>query len=1440
MATSSCQMLLACSPDKELQIVKKALSQSKATSFHLTTVANVKELRAQLKQGWNGLVLMSENFSRRPLAELLEDFSNSYAMPPVLLLLNASDPGHRAIAYQRGAYAWFTLNDFKTDRVGEFIVAVEKRAELDRVSYEEISTYKSVLDSLGDGVGIVDTTKRLTFANEALARMTGMSAEMLVGLRPEDVLPPHEQKVVLKQFERSMQGKTGSLELNLQRPDGEVRKLALTATPRFSSKNKFEGLAFVAHDITAMSRASHQTKTQLELAKLLSVTNDPKLALDRALEVSMDIGGYHAGAIYLNQDSDHFVLLRQEGLKEAPAKIEVSPELSSLLKESGILHHVENRTCPTELEELCKVDSIMVPIKQGDYAAAFLVLKGVPLGHLKEDQTRSLSSLASVVANSLGRIYADDNLQRTAQYLQGVVNSQDDMVVRIDKDGYYTFANDAFCRMFDKPRGELIGKRFIPPVHPKDYRRTLRAVTNIYRPPHRVSVSHRVRIKGEWRWLSWENAAILDENGKVSEIQGVCRDITSQEKVRRALQASEAKLRAIFNSTLQAFVLFDTQTRIMALNRLAQWDREQTVGSVMQEGVSVLDYALPEEMERFSDSVKRVLRGETIKYESRTEFLSGEIRWFEIQLIPVHDDYGGIIGGLLTTIDINDRKLAQQAVERSEQRFRSLVQNASDLISIFTADAKMIYQTVSVERVLGYQLDEMLGKSIFDAIHPEDLDEVVNRFQETLRNPGTGVPIEFRIKHKEGHWVYLESIASNRLDDPNVEGVVLTSRDITERRRSEQQLRLLATAIGNAEEAVVITDAELEKPGPRIVFVNEGFSRISGYAPREVLGKTPRILQGPKTNREMLKLLKKDLAAGKSFVGETVNYRKDNTEYTVEWRISPVFDASGRVTHYVSIQRDITDRKAAEERVKKTAEELAQRNEQLEVAKREAERSRVAVEHAAEELRQAYEDAAVARRIAEEANEAKSQFLASMSHEIRTPLTAILGFARLLNDQDADDETRSFVSQILSAGDHLLSLINDILDLSRIEAGRLTIEPEEVDIRQLTNEVATLYRPLAERKHLRLSVDLGKLPGGVVVDRARLRQVMTNLVANSIKFTETGGVTIHVRISDAQDGIQIEVEDSGRGIPQDLGKQVFEPFYQVAEPQRPKLEGTGLGLAISKRIIEAMKGTISFQSKVGEGTTFTLVVPCEFVELAIPDVEQVKRVQQVDSSNSLRVLVADDHPPNRTLIKHVLTSRGHEVVLAEDGQEAVDLYMEQAFDVLVLDVQMPRMDGHQAIRMIRATPGGDRIPILTLTAYAMRGDRERNLAAGADDYVAKPFDPGNLADKIEQLGRGGSEPAMRQSVDPEMEALRLEYLEDLVARTTTLLEQEQPADEMRLYGHRVAGSGGTFGYEVLTILGRKLEAFASDEDNYQWDPAKKLVEKILGIAQEKLQDLNQA
>jgi CheY-like chemotaxis protein/anti-sigma regulatory factor (Ser/Thr protein kinase) len=480
-----------------------------------------------------------------------------------------------------------------------------------------------------------------------------------------------------------------------------------------------------------------------------------------------------------------------------------------------------------------------------------------------------------------------------------------------------------------------------------------------------------------------------------------------------------------------------------------------------------------------------------------------------------------------------------------------------------------------------------------------------------------------------------------------------------------------------------------------------------------------------------------------------------------------------------------------------------------------------------------------------------------MSHEIRTPMTAILGFSRLLRERVEDSESNRFVENMISSGEHLLDLINDVLDISRIEAGRLQLHPEAMDIARLTEEIAQLFGPLAEEKGLELTWEKHGLPPAVKLDRQRVRQIITNLLGNAVKFTQDGSVHLEVCALDDQSGIRILVRDTGPGISEQLQKKIFEPFYQ-AGAAKEGAAGTGLGLAITTRLVQEMGGTIELESKPGLGSTFMALLPCEYLdETARAEVIERESGPAEAATEPLKILVADDHEPNRLLIDHILRSRGHEVVLVNNGREAVDAFLTQAFDRLILDVQMPVMGGFEAMRHIRSSEGGDRVPIMTLTAFAMRGDRLKSLEAGADDYLAKPFEPDGLVEKVEGLKRAavmttadqaeqregeddtaGEPQTTKSGEDPALLELKAMYLDSLVGEIADEIERDSFDDQLKSFAHRVAGSGGSFGFPKLTELARSIEHLEEDNPEFRRTALREIKEFAVKQRETLARDLN--
>ena len=524
-------------------------------------------------------------------------------------------------------------------------------------------------------------------------------------------------------------------------------------------------------------------------------------------------------------------------------------------------------------------------------------------------------------------------------------------------------------------------------------------------------------------------------------------------------------------------------------------------------------------------------------------------------------------------------------------------------------------------------------------------------------------------------------------------------------REQEAEARKLALVAARTHNGVVLTDA-----AGLTIWVNEGFTRLTGYSLADMLGRKPgSVLQGPGTAAATVRDMRERLRRGEGFSAEMINYRKDGGSYWVAIEVQPIHDASGRLINFMAIEADITERKRA-------AAELLQ-----------------------------------AKEAAETANRAKSDFLAMMSHEIRTPMSAVIGMTGLLLETPLSAQQREFATVASRSGEALLEIINDILDFSKIEAGQLPLEMETVRLQPILDGVVALFGTRARERGLTLTADVSpEVPAVLHTDDGRLRQVLVNLVGNAIKFTVRGGVQVRVRrlaAASPRVRLRFEVEDSGAGIAVADQERLFQPFTQFGTGPERKRGGTGLGLAISRRLVELLGGRIGVRSEVGVGSVFWFELETEAEALAdravkppdtVPGSRPGVRPRALAApggatARPLRILVAEDHAVNRRLATLMLEKLGYHPGLVTNGREAVEAWERGGYDLILMDCQMPEMDGFEATREIRrraaARPPGKPpgVKIIALTANALAGDRERCLAAGMDGYISKPV-------RLEQLG----------------------------------------------------------------------------------------------------------
>jgi signal transduction histidine kinase/DNA-binding response OmpR family regulator len=512
-------------------------------------------------------------------------------------------------------------------------------------------------------------------------------------------------------------------------------------------------------------------------------------------------------------------------------------------------------------------------------------------------------------------------------------------------------------------------------------------------------------------------------------------------------------------------------------------------------------------------------------------------------------------------------------------------------------------------------------------------------------------------------------------------------------------------------------------------------------------------------------------------------------------------------------------------------EEIQQRDEQLKAHRDHLEDE---VEIRTDELRSVAKDLLVAKDRAEQASRAKSSFLANMSHEIRTPMTAIVGYADMMLDPDQTRSDRQDCLQVIRRnGAHLLDLINDILDLSKIEADKMTVERIDVDVRELIAEVASLTRPRVVEKGLRFEVNFSDpIPKTIQTDSLRLKQVMVNLLGNAVKFTATGRICLNVScstsIDDHSNRIRFAIVDTGIGIDQEQMSRLFQSFSQADESMTRRFGGTGLGLTISKRLSRLLGGDITVASTMGVGTTFTAEIdpgPLKNVEMLYGVTEavivpQAKPLQAMEIKLNARILFAEDGIDNQRLISTYLRKAGADVTIAPNGKVAVDLMCKEKFDLVLMDMQMPVLDGYGAASKLREM--GCKHPIIALTAHAMAEDRGKCIAAGCTDYLTKPIERERLLTTVASYlsnSQPSSTPAPTPAPtstanahagayesdfasDPEMRDLVDEYVQRLpeeVSKLVSLL-QDQQIEPLRRVAHQLKGSGGGYGFGKITEL----------------------------------------
>ena len=1023
---------------------------------------------------------------------------------------------------------------------------------------------------------------------------------------------------------------------------------------------------------------------------------------------------------------------------------------------------------------------------------------------------------------------AEEALHESQRALATLMSNLPGMAYRCrnDKDWTMEFVSEGCLHLTGYQPDDLIGNRktsYGQLIHPDDSDSVwddVQAALRVREPFHLVYRIH--SATGEEKWVWEQGQGVFSSSGELLALEGFITDVTDRERaeealrkarddlerrvnertadlsvaneqlrneivergrVEAALRASEAHQGLILRSVPMALYTADPSTDFSPT-----WISDQIdlitgfpPGSFIEDSDLWLSRVHPDDrlgaLRRFDSLAK----GVAFEAEYRWHCADETYRWILDRAVLIHDEKGESSEIIGTWLDVTDHKRAEEALRDSEEKWRSLAENAPDIILNVDLDGTILFVNRTIP---GLTPEQVIGTSVYEYISTEYHETARRSFDRVVRT-GKADRYELAGTGPHGSISWYETRVGPIKRRGKIVAVTMITSDVTERKRAEAALqeseKKYRTLLENLPQKIFYKNTESV-----YVSCNYNYARDLKITPEEIVGKTDYEFY-PKELAEKYRADDRRIIESGGTEEIEEEYLLEGQEFTVQTVKTPVKDEEGKTAGILGIFWDITERKRA-----------------------------------AEELRQAKE-------AAEAASRAKSAFLANMSHEIRTPMTAMLGAAELLAAGHADHpQDPDRVNMILRNGRHLLTLIDDLLDLSRAEVDKLEVRRSPCSLLDIMTDVEAVTQPL----HWRPAVDYRiiyetPVPTRIVTDATRFKQAMINLISNALKFTESGHVEVRIRIDRDHAGprLSIVVEDTGVGIPTGDTERIFETFTQIG-PGTPGISGgVGLGLPLARWIAEQLGGTLEVTSVENRGSSFTLRVatgPLDQAvwvtpgEVSIP-ARPSGRLDTMTAGRQVygQVLLAEDFPDTRRLIEQALSNMGAKVTAVDNGEDALKVALAKQFDLILMDVRMPGIDGPSATAELRRR--GCLTPIIALTALTTEDDREQILKSGFDDLWNKPMSLERLceevaaylhgtseqAERADQAGLGRSTPSVE---NPRLAAIRADFARNLpsrLARVTSAIKAGD-MDQAREVLHQLVGAGGMHGFPSVSYEAARL------------------------------------
>ncbi len=1156
------------------------------------------------------------------------------------------------------------------------------------------------------GIAVVSRQGQITFANPQAEAILGLSKEEITQRSynaPEwhttavDGGPFRDEE---QPFSRVMATRQPVFDVQhaIVWPDGHRVLLSINGAPIFDAQGEIEGVVFAIEDITERKRAEDELRrNQFGLAEAQRIAHLGSWHMDLATnevfwsEELYKIYGFDP-ALPPPLYTESMKLFTSESWEKLSTAI-------ARATETGIPYELE-------LETVNKVGGRGWMLARGE---------------LVRDESGAAVGVRGVVMDITGRKRVEENLRRMNERYALSTHAAGLGVWDWDLEKDELVWDDRMYELYGVKREDFAGayEAWLKGIHPDDRAASDEISLQARRGEREYDTEFRVLWPdGSVHCLKAYGQFVRDAQGEPIRMTGVNYDITEIKQAEASLRDSEEKYRTLIQKIQAAVIVHGADTQILTSNSMAQeilgLSQEQLLGKTAidpawhffrEDGTVAPSDEYP---------VSRVLASR----KALRNYVLGVHRpnqdndaWVLVNADPVFGKENELAQIIVTFIDISERKRVESLLSQREHEYRTLAENAPDVIVRYDREGRRIYVNPEFERVNHLTAQQVLGKT--PAELSTNLQPRVDVFTERLMAAmASGTPAKVDLSWtQDGKPVcWFVRVVPEFDAAGKVTSALTIWSDISERKQAEEEIHKLnveleqrvrerTRELAASEERVrqfferQLVGMAITSPEKGWVEVNDKLCEMLGYSRDELTRLSwaemtyPEDLAADVTQFE--RLLRGEID---SYTLEKRFVRKDGSLVFTNLAVGCVRRADRSVDYVLALLEDITERKQAEESIRKLNQQLL-----------------------------------LARDAAEAANKAKSVFLANMSHELRTPLNAVLGFSSLMRrDPLLQAEQRENLDIINRSGEHLLTLINDVLEMAKIEAGRVQVESAPFDLGSLVRDVTDMMHVRAQEKGLKLLIDQSsEFPRYIRGDEGRVRQVLINLLGNAVKFTQHGGVTVRfgLKPNATPARLLIEVEDSGIGVSAEDQKKVFEPFVQFGEAAAQK--GTGLGLSIARQFVQLMGGTISFESVLGKGSTFRVELPME--KVAAADVLKPERVARGEivglapGQPEYRILIVEDQVDNQLLLTKLMKTVGFQVKVAENGEQALGLFDSWRPQLIWMDRRMPVMDGLEATRRIRELPGGREVKIVAVTASVFIEQRDEMLRAGMDDFVRKPY-----------------------------------------------------------------------------------------------------------------------